>query len=220
MALHAWGRLLSAAKRICHQAVYAESHISALRTTSYTCYQPIILRKYCDSVDGSETAPESNAEELGVTQKVADERGQGPVLPYNLSNRRFNRRKAIFSSNNVEKLLKQMEEQQSFEYNSPVKIKADPYKPENRKCLLCKTSVPVDYKNVRLLSQFVSPYTGRIFGRHQTGLCVYMQGKVSTAVIRAQHAGFMPRLHKDRAFTHDPQLYDIFAKQRKQDLKK
>ncbi|XP_033757496.1 uncharacterized protein LOC117339892 [Pecten maximus] len=219
MALHAWGRLWSATKRICQQAVYAEPHISALRTTSYTCYQPLILRKYCDSVDGSKK-PSNSDSETEMTLKARYERRNGPVLPYNLSNRRHYRRRAVFSTRDLEKLLAEMEEKQSFKSDKPAKMRIDPYEPEQRKCILCKADVPVDYKNVRLLSQFVSPYTGRIFGRHQTGLCVHMQKKISVSIIRAQNAGFMPKMHRDRSFIHDPKLYDIFARQRKENFKK
>ncbi|XP_060068302.1 uncharacterized protein LOC132548449 [Ylistrum balloti] len=218
MALQAWGRVWSAAKRLCLPAVFAESHISALRTTSCTCYQPIIFRKYCDTGDDSMKTPKVSSEESELTLKARYERRNGPVLPYNLSNRRHYRRRTVFSARDVENLLTQLEHKQPFDNDSPVKMKVDPFEPEQRKCILCKANVPVDYKNVRLLSQFVSPYTGRIFGRHQTGLCVHMQKIVSTSIIRAQHAGFMPRMHKERAFIHDPKLYDIFARQRKRRL--
>ncbi|XP_065260754.1 small ribosomal subunit protein bS18m isoform X3 [Emys orbicularis] len=42
----------------------------------------------------------------------------------------------------------------------------NPYKDPPKRCVLC--GINVDYKNVQLLSQFVSPYTGRIYGRHIT----------------------------------------------------
>ena len=44
-------------------------------------------------------------------------------------------------------------------------------------------------QNVRLLSQFVSPYTGRIYGRAVTGLCIPMQKQVAKAIKRSQKAG-------------------------------
>lgn len=37
----------------------------------------------------------------------------------------------------------------------PIDIK-NPYKRENRQCILCKLNITPDYKNVRLLSQFQS----------------------------------------------------------------
>ena len=43
----------------------------------------------------------------------------------------------------------------------PTKIATgDPYKKESHQCIFCKYNLPIDYKNVQLLSQFVSPYTG------------------------------------------------------------
>ncbi|PVD31059.1 hypothetical protein C0Q70_10336 [Pomacea canaliculata] len=38
----------------------------------------------------------------------------------------------------------------------PVSSMPDPFKPEQKRCILCKHNIDVDYKNVRLLSQFVS----------------------------------------------------------------
>jgi len=46
-----------------------------------------------------------------------------------------------------------------------------------------------DYKNVRLLSQFQSRYTGRIYGRHITGLCKHKQMKLEQEIAKAQSAG-------------------------------
>jgi hypothetical protein len=42
---------------------------------------------------------------------------------------------------------------------------------------------------VRLLSQFVSPYTGRIYGRHITGLCKQKQKLVEEEIEKAQVCG-------------------------------
>ncbi|XP_073196653.1 small ribosomal subunit protein bS18m isoform X2 [Lepidochelys kempii] len=63
----------------------------------------------------------------------------------------------------------------------------NPYKDPPKRCVLC--GINVDYKNVQLLSQFVSPYTGRIYGRHITG--------------------FMPVVYKDPTFLNDPKICDI-----------
>ena len=46
-------------------------------------------------------------------------------------------------------------------------------------CVLCprqyQESIVPDYKNPKLLSQFVSPHTGNVYQSHITGLCKYMQ---------------------------------------------
>jgi len=52
-------------------------------------------------------------------------------------------------------------------------------------------SATVDYKDVSLLSRFLSE-RGRILSRRLTGLTSYNQRKVSKAIKRAQHAGLMP----------------------------
>ncbi|XP_063105421.1 small ribosomal subunit protein bS18m isoform X2 [Cavia porcellus] len=60
----------------------------------------------------------------------------------------------------------------------------NPYKEPLKKCILCGKRV--DYKNVQLLSQFISAYTGCIHGRHITGLCGKKQKEISKAIKRAQ----------------------------------
>ena len=45
----------------------------------------------------------------------------------------------------------------------------NPYKEPLKNYILCGNHV--DYKNIQLLSQFMSPFTGCIYGRHITGLC-------------------------------------------------
>ncbi|XP_012818739.1 28S ribosomal protein S18c, mitochondrial isoform X1 [Xenopus tropicalis] len=58
----------------------------------------------------------------------------------------------------------------------------------------------------QLLSQFISPHTGHIFGRHITGLCGRKQRAVSKAIKRAHIMGFMPVTYKDPAFLKDPKI--------------
>ena len=50
-------------------------------------------------------------------------------------------------------------------------------------------TVYFSFQNVRLLSQFVSPYTGQIYGRHITGLCIYMQKRVAKLIRRSRYFG-------------------------------
>ncbi|XP_020844005.1 small ribosomal subunit protein bS18m [Phascolarctos cinereus] len=83
----------------------------------------------------------------------------------------------------------------------------NPYKEPNQKCILC--GKPVDYKNVQLLSQFVSPFTGCIYGRHITGLCGKKQKEITKAIKRAQIMGFMPVTYKDPAYLKDPKICNI-----------
>ncbi|KAM5193177.1 small ribosomal subunit protein bS18m [Mantella aurantiaca] len=83
----------------------------------------------------------------------------------------------------------------------------NPFKEPPKKCILC--DVPIDYKNVQLLSQFVSPHTGRIYGRHITGLCNRKQKAIAKAIKRSQIMGFMAVTYKDPAFLKDPKICKI-----------
>ncbi|KAL9983924.1 hypothetical protein ACROYT_G006170 [Oculina patagonica] len=76
-------------------------------------------------------------------------------------------------------------------------------------CLLCpmRGDVEIDYKNVRLLSQFVSPHTGRMYGRTLTGLCDKKQKEITRAIRRARAMGFMPVTMKYLEYHEDPKLF-------------
>ncbi|XP_062121705.1 small ribosomal subunit protein bS18m isoform X1 [Drosophila sulfurigaster albostrigata] len=91
--------------------------------------------------------------------------------------------------------------------DEPIEM-ANPFEKEPQQCILCKHNITPNYKNVKLLSQFQSPYTGRIYGRHITGLCKQKQQDVEQAISRAQHCLLMPGYHKDVDFLHDPKLFD------------
>lgn len=93
------------------------------------------------------------------------------------------------------------------EKDSPVNI-ANPYEKPKAQCILCKHNIEPDYKNVRLLSQFVSPYTGRVYGRHITALCEKKQFLVEKEIQKSLRAGFMAGYLKDPIYFKDPKLYD------------
>uniref|UniRef100_A0A1B0FNX5 Mitochondrial ribosomal protein S18C n=1 Tax=Glossina morsitans morsitans TaxID=37546 RepID=A0A1B0FNX5_GLOMM len=95
----------------------------------------------------------------------------------------------------------------STDTDEPIDI-PNPYEKDRSICILCKHNIVPDYKNVRLLSQFQSPYTGRIYGRHITGLCKRKQAEVEAAIIRAQNCALMPAYHKDIDFIKDPKLFN------------
>jgi small subunit ribosomal protein S18 len=84
----------------------------------------------------------------------------------------------------------------------------NPFEKEKIKCILCKHQIVPDYKNVKLLSQFQSAYTGRIYGRHITGLCKKMQEKVEKEIIKAQGCGLMGYYNKSVDFLKDPKLFN------------
>lgn len=84
----------------------------------------------------------------------------------------------------------------------------NPFEKERQLCILCKNNITPSYKNVKLLSQFQSSYTGRIYGRHITGLCKQKQEEVEKAIVRAQNCALMPGYHKATDFLQDPKLFD------------
>ena len=83
----------------------------------------------------------------------------------------------------------------------------NPYKEPLKKCILCEKRV--DYKNVQLLSQFISPFTGCIYRRHITGFCGKKQKEITKAIKRVQILGFIPVTHKDPAYLKDPKVCNI-----------
>ncbi|XP_015584701.1 28S ribosomal protein S18c, mitochondrial [Cephus cinctus] len=99
------------------------------------------------------------------------------------------------------------EEKHRSESDKPTFMR-NPYKYKKQECILCKLNIKPDYKNVRLLSQFQSRFTGRIYGRHITGLCKNQQRKVEQEILKAQNAGLMGYYTKDVAFCKDPKLFD------------
>ncbi|XP_062268522.1 28S ribosomal protein S18c, mitochondrial [Platichthys flesus] len=83
----------------------------------------------------------------------------------------------------------------------------NPFKEAQTGCVLC--NVQVDFKNIQLLSQFISPHTGRIYGRHITGLCGRKQKEISKAIKKAHSMGFMSVTHKHPQFMKDPNICGI-----------
>lgn len=89
----------------------------------------------------------------------------------------------------------------------PVPNMENPFQKEKQQCILCRLKIRPDYKNPKLLSQFMSQYTGRVYGRHITGLCKRKQEEVEKEITKSQKAGFMPTYMKDPVFTRDPKLF-------------
>lgn len=85
----------------------------------------------------------------------------------------------------------------------------NPFEKEYKECVLCSNNITPDYKNVRMLSQFQSSYTGRIYGRHITGLCKKQQELVEREITKAQTAGLMPFYCKVPKYLQDPELFDV-----------
>lgn len=61
-----------------------------------------------------------------------------------------------------------------------------------RSCQFCgDKSLKMEYKNISLLSQFVTR-EGKIRPRRQTGTCAKHQRKVAISIKRARHMAFLP----------------------------
>merc|ERR1719150_3598728 len=71
-------------------------------------------------------------------------------------------------------------------------------------------AIPIgpDYKNPKLLAQFISPHTGFTYKKNITGLCEHMQQKVEKEVIKAQRFGFMAEMIKEAHYLKDHKLFD------------
>ena len=112
----------------------------------------------------------------------------------------------VYSPEYVDSMLKKVEN------DMPVFDMADPFEKVHKRCFLCTKNIPLDHKNVRMLSQFVSPYTGRIYGRAITGLCIPMQRQVAKYIKRARLSGYMPYVIKDPRYYQDPSPFDKMSR--------
>ncbi|KAM7368578.1 hypothetical protein PAMP_012905 [Pampus punctatissimus] len=120
--------------------------------------------------------------------------------------RRLQRIKSVFSQHGIPSLRSLTSNVEQQKDDVLVKIE-NPYKEPRKGCVLC--NVTVDFKNIQLLSQFISPYTGRIYGRHITGLCGIKQKEVSKAIKKAHSMGFMSVTHKHPQFMKDPNICNV-----------
>ncbi|KAI2806722.1 28S ribosomal protein S18c, mitochondrial [Blomia tropicalis] len=84
----------------------------------------------------------------------------------------------------------------------------NPFLKEKRQCILCRYQITADYKNVRLLSQFISPFTGRMYDKHITGLCEKQHRAIRTEISRAIKFGLMSPFYRDPKYGEDPKLFD------------
>lgn len=92
--------------------------------------------------------------------------------------------------------------------------KPTPYNKADRQCILCKHKIQLDYKNPRLLSQFVSPLNGKIYDKHITGLCEKQQTVLQVEIAKSRRAMFMPYYYRDPRFNKDPELVNASRPQR------
>jgi small subunit ribosomal protein S18 len=112
----------------------------------------------------------------------------------------------------------------------PVLLSSNPYSKEDRKCILCRYNIQLNYKNPRLLQvgiprsvlgrrssyydcalgfqQFVSSFSGRVYERHITGLCTEQYENLLRTIYMSRRAGYMPVMVKEPKFLRDPRLFD------------
>jgi small subunit ribosomal protein S18 len=100
--------------------------------------------------------------------------------------------------------------------DQPIKLEKDPFKNEMYQCIFCKYNIPIDYKNVQLLSQFVSPHTGIMYSQQVTGLCHYKYIELEKTIFKAKKLGLMPFFYKETTFIDDPVLFNQFKNNLKQ----
>ncbi|XP_064405940.1 small ribosomal subunit protein bS18m-like [Halichondria panicea] len=76
-----------------------------------------------------------------------------------------------------------------------------------KECMCKRNDVDITFKNVRLLSQFVSSQTGMILPRTITKLCMKKQKEIGKAIKLARSIGFMPYTYKPFDYLEDPKLF-------------
>ncbi len=60
-----------------------------------------------------------------------------------------------------------------------------------KNCTFCKNNLDVDYKNIELLSRYISS-RGKILSRRISGNCAKHQRKISTQIKRARFLNLLP----------------------------
>ncbi|XP_012941611.1 uncharacterized protein LOC101851593 [Aplysia californica] len=169
----------------------------------------VLFRRNLSTPHGPESESNQDQGQSGIGSAVPSSAGSSGSLkvPVNSPNEsRFPCNSNPYNPEVVDSLLLEVKN------DMPLPDMPDPFAKDYKKCFLCRQDIQLDHKNVRLLSQFVSPYTGRIYGRAITGLCIPMQKQVAKYIKRARMSGFMPFIFKDPRYLKDPQPYDPMMK--------
>ncbi len=74
---------------------------------------------------------------------------------------------------------------------TPKKRKFLREKPVKRNCEFCNQKFEPDYKNYKDIKKYLTDRT-RILGKDRTGICSKHQRKLTVAIKRARHLGFLP----------------------------
>lgn len=86
----------------------------------------------------------------------------------------------------------------------------DPYLPAPKKCIFCENNLKIDFRNTKLLSQFISAQTGFIFNQRTTGLCYFKQIELEKAIWKARRFHLMPYKWKETIYLDDPKLFSPY----------
>lgn len=86
----------------------------------------------------------------------------------------------------------------------------DPYLPAPQKCIFCTNNIKIDFRNTKLLSQFISPQTGFVFNQRITGLCYFKQVEIEKAILKARRFNLMPYKWKETVYLDDPKLFNPY----------
>uniref|UniRef100_A0AC34GQM2 Mitochondrial ribosomal protein S18C n=1 Tax=Panagrolaimus sp. ES5 TaxID=591445 RepID=A0AC34GQM2_9BILA len=92
--------------------------------------------------------------------------------------------------------------------DEPIVLEKNPYAKPKPKCILCEKKIELNYKNTRLLQQFVSTFSGRVYERHVTGLCNKQHKRLLETIALSRRSGYMPIFVKDPKYLNDPKLFD------------
>jgi ribosomal protein S18 len=71
-------------------------------------------------------------------------------------------------------------------------------------------NIKIDFRNTKLLNQFISPQTGFIFNQRTTGLCYFKQVELEKAILKARRFSLMPYKWKETVYLDDPRLFNPF----------
>jgi ribosomal protein S18 len=100
------------------------------------------------------------------------------------------------------------QKQQVDDEDAPIELNFDPYEKPCHICFLCRHNIQLDYKNPRLLQQYVSTFSGRVYDRHVTALCSAQHSALLQTVALSRRAGYMPIMTKDPKYLRDPKLFN------------
>lgn len=120
----------------------------------------------------------------------------------------------------------QQQQQQAIKFQQPLRWltqeqkdkqftdKPTPYEKSKRACILCQNKIQLDYKNPRLLSQFISPLTGEIWDKHITGLCERQQTNLEREIRKSRQSMLMPIYYRNPKYNKDPVICNTNKPQR------